>query len=537
MAQPGADIIQASETHANTSSPRPALIANKGPLPYGYHNSFHTHALDDPPPTYHIAKTLPLQQSLTPDKDVALPAYSCSVQRSGVVGLMIEFRDPFMDGQSDRMWQKVYACLRGTQISLHWVKSSLGSKKSAPRPGKKVAQFSLQHAEVGLAVDVKPDENTPKNLILNMLPSNVRQKLQKTRPELFEQQKEWLLRMRVEGYQILFSFDSEQIMLDWCESICEGIDISPPIEDRTDPRYRSLPRRSRRQRQLENWYRNEITTPAINLETVSSRLVEQQERILREFYPNLADPTSQEQPVTQNRLAVPNALERVVSTGDADMDEFDPADVTEMRGDPRNNEYDPKSRDQATHISHESLLRYRRRCMPIMYKFSPRSSDIVFHKGVRWRIDTKKGVLRPFELSPPRYPRGPKRRDVSGQSARDRVQPLSSLRPQSNIAPMSSDDEHSPAFRSPTRGDDNDGNSIHSTAGLTVGSSGDAIEPVSTRVSLNHQLNTDDRQDEFPLVKALLHLGKPAEAPELRRRRTISHVEDSAVHAFTGLVL
>jgi hypothetical protein len=520
------------------------MIRNKGPLPYGYHNSYHTHASDASPPTYDEFKRskLPISSPVVEDDTLSPPPYSCTVEKSGVVGLMMEFRDPFMGMPSDKLWQKVYACLRGTQLTIHWVKFRLNSKKSIPQPGKKIAQFSLQHAEVGLAVDVRPEENVPKNAALNLLPPNLKGKLMKTKPHLFETQKEWLLRIRIEGFQFLMCLDSEADLLDWCEQICVSIDIAPPIDDRTDPRYRSLPRRSRRQRQLENYFQ-EPAQP-LTMDGLTTRLVEQQERILRTFYPNLATaPNGDRSSVLPTQRPVSNMIDQPTS-GDQDMDEFDPADVqegTQLRQTSSRGEfadYSSKSRGQRVQPTVEAELRYRRRCMPIMYKYSPRSSDVIFYKGSRWRIDARKGVLRSFELGPPRYPRVSKKADLTpctptgNNDSQTQLRIVNTWQPQ-QLSTAPEEDDGVPfrtSSRYSARVEDSDAISIQSVAGMTIGSAHDGIEPVSRVVSM---FNPRDGISENPnSPDAAMMLKEKAAMQENRSSRS-----EQVAHAFASLVL
>lgn len=537
----GASNVSNRTAHASTGGP------TRGALPYGYHNSFHTHSMDSSPPTYEQSQSTKcrIPPPIIEDETASPPPYICTVQQGGVIGLMMEFKDPFMGKPTDRLWQRVYASLRGTQLSIHWVKFRLNSKKSTPQPGKMIAQFSLQHAEVGLAVDVRPAENIPKSSMLQILPTNVREKLMKTKPQLFETQNEWLLRIRVEGFQFLMSLDSEDSLLDWCEKICTSIDISPPIDDRTDPRYRSLPRRSRRQRQLESFVDGVFLNPSqepISLEALNDRLVQQQERILRTFYPNLANAASGNRASVISAPIIPHRplstiLDQQVS-GDQDMDEFDPDDVMEARAGEsrsrvlnseeqfsksrRNNSQEPQSPSEAD-------LRFRRRCMPIMYKCSARGSDIIFYKGTRWRIDHKRSVLRAFELNPPRYPRASKKlkapRAISSAAAETSLQSQQLL----SIQPRERNTSYRTCSGYSGRVEDSDTVSVASVAN-TTGSAHDGIESVSRIVSM---LNSNDEIVENP--------HSPDVTMMLKEKATIQDREASRLeqvsHTFSSLVL
>jgi hypothetical protein len=51
----------------------------------------------------------------------------------------------------------------------------------------------------------------------------------------------------------------------------------------------------------------------------------------------------------------------------------------------------------------ETLLRYRRRCAPILLYHSPRASDVIILNGERVRVDSRKPQYLPFTELPPRY--------------------------------------------------------------------------------------------------------------------------------------
>lgn len=54
-------------------------------------------------------------------------------------------------------------------------------------------------------------------------------------------------------------------------------------------------------------------------------------------------------------------------------------------------------------VSPSQLLRYRRRCAPVLLATSPRTSEIVMHEGTRHKIDLHRCRLKPFTVLPPMY--------------------------------------------------------------------------------------------------------------------------------------
>lgn len=315
-----------------------------------------------------------------------------------------------------RDWHDVYVVLEGTQLKVHRIKTpSILSKNKSPTPGRLIRSFTLQHSEVGVASDFKKTALTPKSPFAHLVPVSARHKLYETDPHLFEPVREHVIRLRLETEQFLLCASSQEEMLDWAEKLCAAIDISQPLEDRSEPRYRSLPRRSRRQRVLDGSRLGE------NIESLSSleagrRFIAEQEEIIRQLYPHLAAGT--------NAPRLPE-LEFSSASADADREEFDADDVRFPSQRPgssslsrtASNEGDSAAEDRPTtrdmypdpkdapvvRPSQSHALRYRRRCAPALLACSPRVSDVVMCGGERVRINTKENILVMYTSHPPRY--------------------------------------------------------------------------------------------------------------------------------------
>ncbi|KAF2659218.1 hypothetical protein K491DRAFT_574229, partial [Lophiostoma macrostomum CBS 122681] len=403
--------------HANSSS----SSSDRSPPTYGYHNTFHTHvqpSLELAPPSYACAnneKTLRFlkEKALFEQQGCSLPPYSCSVELSGVLGLKQELCSPFQAATS-REWNEAYVVLRGTQLLVYRVKTPhFLSKSRTPTPGRLVRTYTLQHAEAGVAADFKKTPLTPKSPFAHLVPANARQKLYDTDPHLFEPVREHVLRLRLETEQFLLCAATQDEMLTWIEKLCTAIDISPPLEDRSEPRYRSLPRRTRRQRQLDQ------EAAAFQLDYLDShelgrRLLAEQEHIFRHLYPHLCADTATEQAHPSNDHTSANT-----ASADPDAHDYDPEDVrfpsarrttsrsTESEQRPAssataNSSADPKSRT-AEPQTPAQILRFRKRCAPVLLASSPRVSDVVFTHGQRMRINVKEHILVDYEFLPPRY--------------------------------------------------------------------------------------------------------------------------------------
>jgi hypothetical protein len=399
---------------------RPTSNTPTTPPSYGYHNTFRTHeaAVLSSPPSYACANssqtlnwlnTKALAEAAAVRNTQAPPAYTCTIQFEGIMGMKQELVSVFELART-REWNDVYVVLRGTQLTIHRLKSpSMLSKSRTPTAGKVIRSFTMQHAEVGVAADFKKTSLVPKSPFAHLVPASARQKLYETDPHLFEPVREHVLRLRLETEQFLLCATGQEEMLDRVEQLCAAIDISPPLEDRSEPRYRSLPRRSRRQRVIDGSRLGE------NLEHLSSldvgrRIIAEQEAIIRQLYPQLATTAAQEASVN-------------TYGADPDREEFDPDDVRfpsrrpESLSVSRTNSRDGEAsagdteslasnNSKTTPIARASrsqVLRYRKRCAPALLACSPRVSDVVFSNGRRLRINTKEQILVGYTSHPPRY--------------------------------------------------------------------------------------------------------------------------------------
>lgn len=430
---------------------------------YGYHNTFHTHAqlpLGNPPAYARIDDNLRYlnEKAQTEAKaeraDVLPPAYSCTVEIEGVLGVRHELLSPFhVSGQRD--WSDCYVVLRGTQLSIHRAKQpGLWSKSRQPTAGRLISSYTLQHAEVGIASDFKKTALIPKSPFAHLVPASARHKLYESDPHLFEPVREHAIRLRVETEQLLLCAPTQEAMLDWIEAFCAAIDISSPIEARSEPRYRSLPRRNRRQRILDG---AQLGRHLDNLSSLDAgrRIIAEQERIIRQLYPQLGGGREMGNVTT------------VTATADAEFDEFDPEDVRFptrnglTRVSSQDDEEEPPSTASSDsknasviRPSPSQALRYRRRCAPVLLSSSPRVSDVVICDGKRMRINVKEHSLVEYTSHPPRY-------DAHGFKKKRTPKPISIETPTAVVVEKTNGPER-PA--SPIRADSDD-----SIASITFG--------------------------------------------------------------------
>ncbi|EGX47675.1 hypothetical protein AOL_s00083g183 [Orbilia oligospora ATCC 24927] len=141
-----------------------------------YQNSFPNASLSQldtslPPPTYAELDEvrLPLPRfKVTPRPEEGreiLPSYKCSLMKEAIFERKIEMESPF-ERSGDRKWTKVFCVLNNTVLNLHKVKRTAMIPRPDPleedpddptgyAPGPLIKSFTLQHAEVGAASDYK----------------------------------------------------------------------------------------------------------------------------------------------------------------------------------------------------------------------------------------------------------------------------------------------------------------------------------------------------------------------------------------------
>ncbi|TKA50516.1 hypothetical protein B0A49_13526, partial [Cryomyces minteri] len=287
----------------------------------GYHNDFQAH----PRPSTEAPPSYAASQLTVPRKPAArrpsegherLPAYTCSVSQQGVLNMVTELAHPFR-AASAPMWREVYVVLRGTQLSIHNVASPFGTKDESLRgPGKLVKAYTLQHAEVGIAADTRHSSFVPLKSIARLIAPQRRRRYYAKDPTMFRYQRYHVMRLRLETDQFLLSCASETTLLSWVENLCAAIDVAPPLDDRTSPNQHTVPRRRRAAGDRSNGRENL---------DASRRLVEQQERILREMYPGFASETTPETPSPESSAEGIRARHQPTPDApeDPDADELD----------------------------------------------------------------------------------------------------------------------------------------------------------------------------------------------------------------------
>lgn len=213
-----------------------------------------------------------------------LPGYTCTITAGCPVDMKLERVSPF-DAVSEPQWVRVYVVLRGTLLRVHTVRPA-GLLAKAPKtlgsadgPGRLLRTYTMQYAEVGLASDHPKVEMIPRSPITQLLPASTLSRLRETEPHLFELTRQYVIRLRVETEQILLRFKTSEERHNWIHYLCAAVDIAPPLDDRTEPRFHTIPRR-RRPRPVPE---ADESSPSDNAAAIA-----EQEMILRTHYPNLA---------------------------------------------------------------------------------------------------------------------------------------------------------------------------------------------------------------------------------------------------------
>lgn len=386
-----------------------------------YFNHFPTRTAPsfDAPPSYNYAAARP---HIAHEQDglESLPAYDCTVLKGGHMCMMQESCSPFVNVPFPE-WREVFVEVRGTQVALYRLK---GSTKT---PGKVIRTYTLQQAEVGLATDVNHNVLIPATRLAALIPAVARRKAFARDPQMFTVEKHYALRLRAEMDQIVLTTPNEQQMFSWVNYIAAGIDIAPPIDNRSAPRQCTIPRRRRRARQAEGANIND------------EAFVAQQERIMRSLYPRLAtdgEQTSEDQATsTPPRASTPmvrltgpdqdgedvdlsalaedsprperslsrSSIERPTASRMTNCTQFS-ATAMEMSApvivniDPVSGKWNPPHPRSSS-----QQLRYIRRCMPALTAETPRHSSVMVFKDKYVRPNYRMLVLEEWTLQPPSY--------------------------------------------------------------------------------------------------------------------------------------
>jgi hypothetical protein len=468
---PFADLFQRRNSTSNTRNPSVPPPLNTAPQPpkevrrvIGYHNAIIVDGEGDDdasayPPGYDAAVlTRRIRHAARKEERVQeqLPKYSCSISLEAPVEVHFEQSHPF-DVFKKQQWVQTYAVLSGSLLRLHALKRatpgilSLSSDRS--QAGKLLRAYSLQHAEIGIAADEPKQQMIPKSPYIAMLPEATVEKLKITEPHLFDIVKRYFIRLRLEGEQILFRVETSEDRSRWIDRLCAAVDIAPPIDDRTEPKYHTLPRRRRRRQPPAGAGGNndaagpsntgERNAVVMDLQTGFPVLAEQDTRLQRMATVD-ADPDNTEidnclafAGVDMSEALPPERPSRISSdfrrmfsrramSNNVNQEVTSPTSPTtplsttvsqtvEAQREPlplpklntkvpaRMYPDDFVKWQPQFYIDSAQQIRYRRHCMPSLLYNSKRANDVILHQGKRWKIDWMQERLVPWPEAPPVY--------------------------------------------------------------------------------------------------------------------------------------
>lgn len=376
-----------------------------------------------------------------------MPGYRCTLSEAGPISVKYERTSPF-DILESSQWVDVFLVLHGTVLKICQAHTpSMFSKGTRTvTAGKTLKSYSLQHAEVGVASDCKKYEFICRSPMTALLPLSVQEKMKETEPHLFEPVRQYVLRLRVECDQLLLRVRTWDERAVWIEKLCAAIDIAPSLDERSEPKNHTLPRRRHRALRL----------PPEAARIRLSNMMEEQEQIIRDRFPQLlaqgredaeqeqgdavADPDAEdldtsivrgEEQGPEEHAAVqeevnhfirrlnqmlqsnPHSTQRHLLT-------IPPTRIVPLAQSPTATRHTPAQPPPPLVPPEPNILsngksaptlqldpaqdaRYRRRCMPTLLINSRRSSDIVLFNGCRWKINWTASTLEPFPEPPPRY--------------------------------------------------------------------------------------------------------------------------------------
>ncbi|KAI5845187.1 hypothetical protein DFP73DRAFT_512855 [Morchella snyderi] len=298
------------------------------------------------PPTYDETVQLPPSRfRITPREEEGneqLPAYTCTLHKEALFEHKPEMSSPF-ERAPKRRWGKTYAVLYGTLLTLHRPRKvpffAAAVKKARGRegrpvghlPGEMVRSYTLQLAEVGIAADYR--------------------------------KRHFVIRIRAQTEQFLLSCRTLEVFLEWLEALSAAVDLSPSLEERSLPRYQTLPRRRRRRRRDQDTTTTTTTTITANTNTNAA--------------PERGD-TPSPPPLPPTRTRPRRLPQQQQQTTDVDVS--------------ASGKWAP-----AQAVTAEANMRYARRCMAVLVGDAPRQSDYVIQDGKRYRLVYEKKTLEPVE--------------------------------------------------------------------------------------------------------------------------------------------
>ncbi|CAZ86586.1 unnamed protein product [Tuber melanosporum] len=357
--------------------------------PSGYNTFPNTPAplIPTSPPSYNDISLPPARFKISPREEEGkeqLPAYSCSLHREAIFEQKMELSSPF-DRAGVRKWGKVYAVLHGTLLKLHkpkrtpffasrkpkgvdeWDDSGgsgdgnkiVGRRPVGYYPGELIGCYTLQLAEVGIAADYK--------------------------------KRHFVIRLRAQTEQFLLSAKRVEIFLDWLEALSASVDLSPSLEERSLPRYQTLPRRRRRRQPHPPTTGSTATTSAASTTTATT-------------VPTTQAPLSPRSS-TVLELMMGADLRCLLTPPQTNTPITPPAPAATIPPNIQRPQIPSEKWSPPRILTAEANIRYTRRCMAVLCGDAPRQSNYVVQDGKRYKIiwEKREMVLEKIWVDLPRY--------------------------------------------------------------------------------------------------------------------------------------
>ncbi|KAF8545167.1 hypothetical protein BDD12DRAFT_157243 [Trichophaea hybrida] len=349
------------------------------PIIPGYHNSFpnaSTPAIPTSPPAYdsHHDRLPPSRFKILPREEEGreeLPKYTCSLHKEAVFDRKMELRNPFERARK-RNWSKCYIVLHGTKLDIHKAKkipfptSAMKADTTRPvgwLPGALLESYTLQLAQVGAATDYK--------------------------------KKTFVIRLRVQTEQFLLSCSSLESFVEWLEVLSAAVDLSLPLDERSLPRYQTLPRR--RRRHVTPPAPTPVTgatpepTPVVDVLEIPGfgpETVQDQDEIFRRYFPDFAGDSGSggEGPALSNQESISNSSD-ILALASPGISPIFRTTSSPSRRAVETEELDHNGkwapRQALTPLEN---MRLARRCMAELFADTPRKSDFIVDKGRRFKL-------------------------------------------------------------------------------------------------------------------------------------------------------
>ena len=183
-----------------------------------------------------------------------------------------------------------------------------------------------------------------------------------------------MIRLRAQAEQFLLSAKRVEVFLDWLEALSASVDLSSSLEERSLPRYQTLPRR-RRRRQPHPPTAASITTTTTpgTAATATAPATPASLTPRSSIGPQSIIETDLHCILTSPHTSTPTPITRPVSTTTTPPNNQQP-------------QIPPGKWSPPRILTAEANIRYARRCMAVLCGDSPRQSNYVVRDGKRYKI-------------------------------------------------------------------------------------------------------------------------------------------------------